>query len=341
MGANSHPSPSPGPPTLAQVAELAGVSPATASRVLNGSARVSPSAQEQVRLAVARLGYVRQRAARAYPQRRARSVAAVVCEPSRRVFSDPFFARVLAGAGEALAAHEVPMLLSPATGDRSAALERYLCSGNVDGVLLVSAHGRHRLAPALSAAGVPVMLIGRPLEPGSLSFVDADNRAGARRAVEHLVSRGRHAIGTVAGPPDIAVGVDRREGWRDALSAAGLPAGPLTYGDFTRIAAIHATARLLYLRPDLDALFAASDLMALGAIQALQRAGRRVPDDVAVVGFDDLPLARYTVPPLTTVRQPVEQMGSVAALRLLAEIDGTPSTDNPVLATTLIVRGST
>jgi DNA-binding LacI/PurR family transcriptional regulator len=335
--------PTPGLPTLAQVAELAGVSPATASRVLNHSARVSATAQEQVRQAVARLGYVRRRAARADARRRAPAIAGVVFEPAHRMFADPFLARVLASASEALGSHEVPLLLAP-LGERPIALERFLCSGNVDGVLVMCPRGRDQLAPMLSAASVPVMMIGRPLQPTSLSYVDADNRGGARRAVEHLVSHGRKVIATVAGPPDRSVGVDRREGWRDGLNATGTPLGPIAYGDFSRVAAIHATGRLLATRPELDAIFAASDLMALGVLHALRRAGRRVPDDVAVVGFDDLPLSAHTDPPLTTVRQPVEEMGAMAALKLLALISepmGSPVPEgNQVLPTSLVIRRS-
>lgn len=326
-------------PTLAHVAALAGVSPATASRVLNGSARVSPTARQQVRDAVDQLGYVRHRAARnADSTRRTRSVAAVVCEPNARLFADPFYSRVLAGAGSALAEHDVPMLL--AAGDRAAALERYLCGGHVDGVLVIYARGRHPLTATLPAAGVPVTLVGRPLQPGVLPYVDADNRGGARRAVQHLLASGRKSIATIAGPPDVSAGVDRLAGYREALDEAGLTVGPIAYGDFTRPAGVHAMYRLLDHRPNLDAVFAASDLMAVGALHALRQAGRRVPEDVAVIGFDDLPLAAYTQPALTTVRQPVEEIGAVAARRLLALMDGNAQGGDPILPTSLIHRRS-
>jgi DNA-binding LacI/PurR family transcriptional regulator len=325
-------------PTLAHVAALAGVSPATASRVLTGSARVSPAARQQVRDAVDRLGYVRQRAARA-DDRRPRSVAAVVCEPNARLFADPFYSRVLAGATAALEAREVPILL--AAGERPASLQRYLSSGHVDGVLLIYCRSSHPLAATLPAMGIPVVLVGRPLVAGSLSYVDADNRDGARQAVEYLSRKGRKCIATIAGPPDVAPGVDRLAGFRQAHEHQGTACGPVAYGDFTRPAGIHAMTRLLDHRPNLDAVFCASDLMAVGALHALRQAGRRVPDDVAVVGFDDLPLAAYTQPGLTTVHQPVEEMGAVAARRLLAMMDGHEAEGvNPILPTSLVLRQS-
>jgi DNA-binding LacI/PurR family transcriptional regulator len=270
--------------------------------------------------------------------RRTRSVAAVVCEPNARLFADPFYSRVLAGASAAFAEHDMPMLL--AAGERPVALQRYLSGGHVDGVLLIYCRSRHPLIATLPAAGVPVTLVGRPLQPSTLSYVDADNRGGARKAVEHLLAGGRKLIATIAGPPDVAPGVDRLAGYRDALEAAGVPIGPIAYGDYTRPAGIHAMCRLLDHRPNIDAVFAASDLMAVGALHALRQTGRRVPDDVAVIGFDDLPLAAYTQPPLTTVRQPVEEMGAVAARHLLSLMEGTGGGGNPVLPTSLALRQS-
>lgn len=327
-------------PTLGQVAELAGVSIATASRVLNNSAPVSVQARQQVRDAVVQLGYVRHRAAPATPRGRVRSVAAVVCANNSRFFADPFFARVISAATETCAARDVPLMAIPVTEDRISFVERYLHAGHVDGVILLAAHASHPLAVSLPAAGLPVTLIGRPLQPTRASYVDADNLGGARLAVEHLVRRGRRSIATIAGRQDMSVGVDRLAGYRASMDAAGLPA-TIAYGDFTHASGVHAMWRLLDQRPGLDAVFVASDIMAAGALHALKRAGRRVPDDVAVVGFDDLPLAEHTQPPLTTIRQPIDQVGSVAAAMLLKAIDGSTDEIDPVLPTTLITRTST
>jgi DNA-binding LacI/PurR family transcriptional regulator len=172
--------------------------------------------------------------------------------------------------------------------------------------------------------------------------VDADNTGGARSAVEHLVAGGRWVIGTVAGPADMAPGLDRRAGWADALAAAGRPATDdlVAEADFTREGSARATRALLRRRPDIDALFVASDLMALGALDALRAAGRQVPAQVAVVGFDDSELARSADPPLTTVRQPIEQLGREMAAGLLAQLDERAGPAGVVLRTELVVRRS-
>ena len=326
-------------PTLGEVANLAGVSIATASRVLNNSAPVSLQARQQVREAVVRLGYVRHRAAPSTPRGRVRTVAAVVCTNHSRFFADGFFSQVIAAATDVLAAHDVPLTLLVAPDDRIAPIERYLHSGHVDGVILLASHGQHPLAVSLPAAGLPVTLIGRPMCATRASYVDADNLGGGRQAVQHLLSRGRTSIATIAGRQDMAVGADRLAGYRATLDAAGLPA-TVAYGDFTHASGVHAMRRLLDRRPELDAVFVAGDIMAAGALHALHRSGRRVPDDVAVVGFDDLPLAQHTRPPLTTVHQPLDLIGATAARRLLAELDGVSQEPATVLPTVLVPRAS-
>jgi DNA-binding LacI/PurR family transcriptional regulator len=172
--------------------------------------------------------------------------------------------------------------------------------------------------------------------------VDADNRGGAREAVAHLVRRGRRRIAIVAGPLDMVAGMDRLDGYRDGLLAAGLPqpAGLVEVGDFGEESGAAATRRLLDRAPDLDAVFAASDLMAAGALRALKAAGRRVPEDVAVIGFDDSAIARYAEPPLTTVRQPVEEMGRQMTRLLLAKVAGEAAGMSVILQTELVVRAS-
>jgi DNA-binding LacI/PurR family transcriptional regulator len=337
------------PPTLEQVAALAGVSRATVSRVVNGSPKVSPVVRAQVERAVAKLGYVPNRAARSLVTRRADSVALVASEPHARFFSEPFFAGMVRGVSGALAETGVQLLLLIAQGlpDRQR-LQRYVVGGHVDGVLLASLHGDDPLPGALERAGVPAVLVGRPAGRGvdrgaPASYVDADNRGGAGKAVDHLARRGRHRIATITGPLDMGVGLDRLEGYRDGLAAAGLAgAGDLVEtGDFTEEGGAAAMARLLE-RPGspVDAVFAASDLMAAGALRALRTAGRRVPEDVAVVGFEDSAVARYAQPPLTTVRQPIEEMGRQATRLLLARVAGEASGMHLILDTELVVRAS-
>lgn len=339
--------PGPGPrrpPTLEEVAELAGVSRATVSRVVNGSSRVSPEAQAAVTAAIAELGYVPNRAARSLVTRRTDTLALIVHERPDTVFADPFFASILRGVNRALSPTDLQLVLLQAQGEaqRDRAL-RYVCNGHVDGVLLIPLHGDDIMPTAIAAAGVPLVMAGRLLTGRAVDYVDADNVGGARDAVNHLLSISRRRLATVAGPSDMSVGVDRLRGYTEAVRAAGdeASAGRVVVADFTEAGGEAAAARLIAEHPDTDALFAASDLMALGALRALRAAGRRVPEDVAVVGFDDAVLATYADPPLTTVRQQVEQMGQEMVRLLLARIavpDGDPR--EIVLPTELVIRAS-
>ena len=321
-----------GRPTLADVAMLAGVSSATVSRVINGSARVSPRARTQVERAIDRLGYVRDRAA---PQ--ARSIALVICDDGR-VLTDDSLARLVGGVRRALGDERELVVMITGRTDLRSTVPGYLRGGRADGVLLLSAYD----APCASLlpAGLPVVLCGRPLWTTPLPYVGADDRGGARAAVSYLARSGRREIGTIAGPPDQATGVDRLAGYRSAMAEMGAEtSGLITYGDLRQASGEHAMNRLLDRHPDIDAVLAASDQMAVGALRALHRTGRRVPDDVAVVGFDDAPIAGRVRPRLTTVRRPIEQMGARLARELLRRIAGAPDR-NVVLDTELIIRDS-
>ncbi|AUG81846.1 transcriptional regulator [Kitasatospora sp. MMS16-BH015] len=323
-------------PTLAEVARHAGVSTATASRVLNRSARVSAEVAARVERAAHDLAYVRRRA----PSTRDTGVLAVV------VFADPlqyhvdaFHVRLLAGLRRALpgADRELAVFTVPRRSRRPP-LVRYLCGGHADGVLLVGPWGDVALARLLHAARMPVVSLGRPPEPGVVAFVDADNLGGARDAVQRLCASGRRSIATVAGPPDTAVGADRLAGYLQAVRQHRPAARPaVAYGDFTCASGEHAMHRLLDQRPDLDAVFVASDQMAAGVLRALRRRGLRVPEDVAVIGFDDAPVAARSRPGLTTVRQPVEELGACAIELLL---QGPAVGESVVLPTRLVPRAS-
>ena len=235
------------------------------------------------------------------------------------------------------------ILLSIETGPDADRVERYVAAGHADGVLLVSLPTAHPLAARLASRGVPVVVSGPPSESEHVSHVDVDNLGGATRAVTHLVSGGRRSIATITGRQDMSAGNDRLVGYRKALETAGLPDDEslVEAGDWTREGGARAMRFLLIKHPRLDAVFAASDLMAQGALQALAEAGRRVPEDVAVVGFDDHPMAAMLQPPLTSVRQPIEEIGREMARLLL---DSVQSPDQPprnvILRTRLEVRAS-
>jgi len=324
---------------MAKVAAEAGVSPATVSRVLTGSAQVSAATRRQVYAAASRLGYLR-RGERPGDHRHPPVIAAVICEPTTRVFNDPFFVRFIRGAETYLSAQAVALPLVPAAGPLFPSMEKYLLGGGLDGILLVSVHGRHPLALTLAGTELPVRAAGRPVEEVRIPFVDVDNRGGARAAVE-LLLRTRRRIALIAGPTDLPAAQDRMAGYLDALADAGR-APLVAAGDFTPRGGRNAMRQLLDQDPHLEAVFAASDPMAMGAMLALRQAGRRIPDDVAVIGVDDVSAAASTDPPLSTVRQPVERLGALAAELLFEQLvgDGRPA-DDQIIPTELVIRSST
>jgi DNA-binding LacI/PurR family transcriptional regulator len=331
--------------TLETVAEQAGVSRATVSRVINRSPKVSSEVRERVQEAIRELGYVPNRAARALVTRRTDSIALIIPEPDVFFFADPYLTRLATEINRALEASEIQLVLvmqGPVAGRAHERMEDYVTSGHVDGVILVSVHEANPLPKALLSAGVPLVYGGRPSLPGlAVTCVDVDNVFGARQATEHLLAGGRRRIATISGPVDMTAGQDRLAGYRDAVAAAGLP--PLiAHGTFTERSGFEAMNTLLAREPQLDAVFAASDLMARGALAALAQAGRRVPQDVAMVGFDDLGVAQDCDPALTSVRQPIEEVADGLVRLLMAQIGGQEagSVESLNLSTTLSVRES-
>jgi DNA-binding LacI/PurR family transcriptional regulator len=328
-------------PTLEAVARRAGVSRATVSRVVNGSTTVARPIQEAVRRAVAELGYVPNLAARSLVTQRTDSIALVLPEAATRVFSDDqVFPGIIRGVSQELEAADKQLVLmlagSPAGHVR---VERYTSGRHVDGVLFASLHGEDPLPGKLAGLGIPVVCGGRPLGGAEVPYVDVDHVGGVARAVRHLIDSGRRRIATIAGPQDMVAGIERLQGYRETVAAAGLPE-LIAYGDFTRESGSAAMRRLLAEEPRLDAVFAASDLMAHAALRTLREAGRRVPDDVAVVGFDDIETAAYTEPPLTTIRQPIVELGRAMTRQLLRIAAGEPVEQALLLPTELVVRDS-
>ncbi|HET9516108.1 MAG TPA: LacI family DNA-binding transcriptional regulator [Actinoplanes sp.] len=324
-------------PTLDQVASRAGVGRGTVSRVVNGSDQVSSRAREAVGRAIEELGYVPNRAARSLVTQRTDTIALVVSESGERFFSEPFFGRIVQSITASLTRSDLQLLLmiAQSQADRQR-LETYLTRQHVDGALLLSLHGDDPLPAQLQERGVAIVRAGRPTNPERTCFVDADNRGGAFHAVSYLVNQGRRRIATITGPLDMAVGMARLDGYRDVLGA-----GPVAIGDFSEESGVAAMQWLLHRYPDLDAVFAASDNMAAGAMRVIQESGRRIPQDVAVIGFDDSLIARHTNPTLTSVYQPVEQMGAEMVRILLAMLRD-QRLDEPavVLDTHLVKRAS-
>lgn len=327
-------------PTLDEVAARAGVSRSVASRVINNTKDVSSGAREAVQKAVRELGYVPNPSARALATSQAGTILLAVSHDDPTLFADPFFAHVIVGVNAALEKTDLVLMLLLADTDRGRErLERVLRSRRADGILLLALHGDDPLYRLAQSLELPVVVGGRPLHGEPAWYVDADNRGGARLATEYLIDSGRTRIAAITGRQDTNVGVARHQGYREAMAVAGLEGSRTELADFTEAGGAEAMTRLLARCPDLDAVFAESDNMAAGAIRALKAAGKSVPGDVAVIGFDDLPVARTTDPALTTIHQPVQALGQEMAKMLLALMDGERPTPL-LLPTHLVVRRS-
>jgi DNA-binding LacI/PurR family transcriptional regulator len=328
--------------TLRQVAAAAGVSRATASRVINGSPLASEHARQAVEAAIAELGFTPSPAARSLALGRTNSVALVLPEPNARVLTDPFFSQVILGLSAELETTDLQMVLLLARdGQRTERIDRYLAGRHVDGAVIASHHRDDTLNQRLVDSGLPCVFLGRPLAVTGAHYVDMDNASGARLATRHLIDQGRRHIATITGPQDMTAGIDRVDGWRAALEAAGLSDAGIEVGNFTEAAGAAAMRGLLATHPEIDGVFVASDIMAAGALTVLAEHGRRVPEDVAVVGFDDFPIAGTTKPPLTTVAQPVQAMTAQAGRLLLAMMNGDDAGPDPVIfPPQLVLRSS-
>ncbi|CAM5335938.1 LacI family DNA-binding transcriptional regulator [Streptomyces fumanus] len=330
-------------PTIKTVAARAGVGRTTVSRVVNGSGLVSDDARARVLAAIKELNYVPNSVARGLVTNRTNAVALVIPESESKLGSEPFFAALIRGVSGALAETQtqLQLMLVRDQAERDHLTES-VATRRVDGVLLVSVHAEDRLPGMLEEMGLPTVLAGRRDAGERLSYVNADNAGGAAAAVRHLLERGRTRIATITGPLDMDVGRSRLAGWRAAHEAAGVRADELLVevGDFTEEGAGRAMRSLLERAPDLDAVFAASDLMAVGALAELRRRKRRTPRDVAVVGFEDSILARHTNPPLTTVRQPVEEIGRTMVRILTGITQHGAARQQVTLPTELVVRES-
>jgi DNA-binding LacI/PurR family transcriptional regulator len=313
------------------------VSRATASRVLRGAANVSNRARTAVEAAAEELSYTPNRVARSLVTGRSDSVAFYVDEPEDRLFADPYFLGVLRGTQAAIAGAGLQLIFSVAsTPEDHERFVRYAAGRHVDGVLLLSLHGTTELPEQLESLRIPTVLSGRPLIGGeTLYFVDADNVGGASMGTRHLLDTGRRCVATVTGPQDMCAGQDRLTGFVDVFMERGLALREdlIAEANFTITSGYDAMRHLLEVEPEIDGVFAASDLTALGAMRAIEASGRRVFDDVAVVGFDDISMAETASPALTTVRQPIAEIGRTLGdvlLQRLARQDATRVTILPV-----------
>ncbi len=325
-------------PTIRDVAAAAGVSRGTVSRVLNGGHWVSPQARLAVDKAIESTGYYANHHARSLATGRANSVAFLLTEEQQLLFDDPTFPLLLRGAAESLSErHKTLVLLVAGTPKERENVAQFVGAGHVDGVLLISSHESDPMLESLIASGVPTVACGIPLgHQGEITTVSVDEIGSARTATRHLIDRGRSRLAMITGPPDTPGGRYRVVGFRKELGDAFDP-HLVEEGDYSRQSGADAMERLLERAPDIDAVFAASDRMAAGAIATLRQAGRSVPDDVAVVGFDDSGLAATLDPPLTTMRQPFGAISATMVRLLLDLVDGRAAASE-TLPTELIVR---
>lgn len=324
--------------TLEQVAEHAGVSPSTVSRILNGTAVVSPTKKAAVEAAIRELGFRPNPVARGLAGGRTMSIGVVT-----QIISSPFYGEALLGIEQELEeAGYVPLIVSGhwRDVDERKAIQTLLAR-RVDGLIVFA--GRLAATDLLQeAGGLPLVVMGRHVQgPQAFSF-SFDNRRGARLATEHLLAQGHRRIAFVMGNPVHDDAADRYQGYLDALAAADLQPDPalVTEGDYTEGGGQLAITHLLARGLAFSAVFSCNDQMAIGAAHALRRHGLRVPDDVSLVGFDDVIGARYAMPPLTTVRQSMLDMGHQAAKAVLDQLGGRiPQVQLP--APELVVREST
>lgn len=328
---------------LEQVAKQAGVSRSTVSRVVNEDPNVSAETRARVLTIIKHLNYQPNAAARGLAAGRTRVLGLVIPMTVAALFTDPYFPLLIQGVANATSArdHSVMLWLAEPEYERRT-IRQVLHNGMIDGVLVASQRMDDPVIDALVKSALPFVLIGRHPSNAQVSYVDVDNKTAARDAVAYLLRLGRRRVATITGPKNMIAGSDRVDGYLTAIRTMGITPDPelIMESDFTEEGGYIAAQRLL--RCNFDGLFAASDAMAAGALRAFAENGRRVPEDVAVVGFDDMPFAARTVPPLTTVRQPIRSAGSVAA-EMLMELIGHPDVHprRILLPTELVIRAST
>lgn len=332
--------------TLEKIGELAGVSRATVSRVINNHPNIRKEVRQRVLDVIAETGYQPNQAARSLASNRTGLLGLVIPRDIQELFTDLYYPRLIQGVSQACneSGNTLALFIFHTEEEEQQIALQIMRQGFLDGVIIAGLHFGDPLN-RLVLSNKPVLMIGEPLEYPHASFVDVDNQAGAYTAVSHLISLGHQRIATITGRLDMAAGQQRRQGYLDALQDHNLPIDEqlIAAGEFEQGKAYQATFQLIPHQP--DAIFVASDSMALGVLHALADVGLRVPEDVAVVGYDDLAPVDTAVPflnpPLTTIRQPIRRMGMQAVETLLEIIKGPQ--DPPrriILPTELIIRES-
>lgn len=329
--------------TLESIAELAGVSRSTVSRVVNNQAGVSPTVRDRVLAVIEHTGYQPNAVARSLATQRTGLIGLVIPRQAQTLFVDPYFPHLIQGISAASnqQGSTLALFLLHEEAEEQHIYAQVLNRSLLDGVIFVTNSIEDPFVQRLLNSGMPFVTIGRDCEETPTHFVDVDNVQGAYTAVSHLIRLGYERIATITGPLTALSAQNRLDGYRQALVSRGLPVEVelIAEGDFTEAGGLFAMQQLLAHEP--DAVFVASDGMALGAMRAIHEAGWSVPDDVALVSFDDLPQAALASPALTTVRQPIRRLGKLAAGTLLDVIGNSSApTRRILLPTELVIRAS-
>lgn len=328
--------------TLEEIGKIAGVSRATVSRVINNYPHIRPEVRERVEAIIAETGYQPNMVARSLASDRSNIIGLVIPSGANAVFTDPYFPRLTQGISKA--ANDLQLTLAlflfHSQEEERGTIETITGTGLIDGLIVTADHKEDSFVPRLLEREMPFVLIGRPEKVHILDFVDTDNVIGAITATEHLVRLGYQRIGTLSTNQNTA-GDDRYLGYKNTLEKHGRQVDPhlVAYGDFSVESGYIAMKELLPAQP--DAVFITSDTMALGAIRAIREAGLRIPEDIALIGFDDLPPAIQADPSLSTIRQPIQETGRIAVQKLIDKLDNVnyePS--SVILPNRLIVRAS-
>ncbi|MEM8533189.1 MAG: LacI family DNA-binding transcriptional regulator [Chloroflexota bacterium] len=331
--------------TIEQIAEIANVSRSTVSRVLNNHPSVRQQVRDRVLQVIQEYNYTPQAAARSLASSRTDVIGLLIPRSAAFIFDDPFFPSIIQGISEACATHGYFLMLSMLTANMEQSFHNRILRGrHFDGVIMLSSDIDDPLLPLLIKDRVPLVLIGNHPYFQNISTVDVANREGAYHAVMHLIALRHQRIATITGSLQMAAAQDRLNGYKQALleSSIGIAPELIVEGHFTQEGAYHATEQLLAQANRPTALFTASDTMAFGALRAIHEAGFKVPEDIALVSFDDLPSSLYTTPPLTTMHQPITEMGTSAVDILIKHLKY-PQEHQPAtvrLPTSLVIRDS-
>ena len=329
--------------TLEEIGKLAGVSRATVSRVINDHPNIRTEVRERVLRVIAETGYQPNMLARSLASRETKIIGLLIPSVIQDVFSDPYYPRLTQGIAQACNKNEytLTLFLFHTKEEEKRTLQRIIGNGLVDGIIVASDNVKDPFVPLLLKNNVTVLQVGRPTEAGSVTYVDVDNVKGGYIATKHLIDEGYQRIGQIQAIPDL-VGIDRDKGYRKAFKEAGrtIDTSLIAIGDFSEESGYQAMKTLIPKQP--DAVFVHSDQMAFGALRALREANLQVPDDVAIVGYDDLPIASMASPQLTTVNQPIREIGMIAAETLIDLLQNDITTPKQIiLPVELVTRAST